>query len=226
MTLVAGFMTLLDVSIVSVALPSIQQGLGAGPAEVQWVVSGYALTFGLSLVPAGRLGDALGRCRMFLLALGGFVLCSALAGAAPTVQTLIAARLAQGLAAGALAPQNSALIQHLFRGAERGRAFGRFGATVGVSTAVGPVAGGGSWPSRTGPTAGGGSSSSTSRSARSRCCWPPGCSRAAAVGGAETSTRSVWRCSAAGCWPCCCHWCGPSPVGSCGCGGCSRWPRC
>ncbi len=141
-TLVAGFMSLLDVSIVSVALPSIQAGLGTTPAGVQWVVSGYALAFGLALVPAGRLGDALGRRRMFLLALAAFVLCSALAGAAPTTELLIAARLAQGLAAGALAPQNSALIQQLFSGAERGRAFGFFGATVGISTAVGPVAGG------------------------------------------------------------------------------------
>lgn len=141
-TLVAGFMSLLDVSIVSVALPSIQRGLGTSPAGVQWVVSGYALAFGLSLVPAGRLGDALGRRRMFLGALAAFVLFSGLAGAAPTTELLIAARLLQGLAAGALAPQNSALIQQLFRGAERGRAFGFFGATVGISTAVGPVVGG------------------------------------------------------------------------------------
>ncbi|MGH3586492.1 MAG: MFS transporter, partial [Pseudonocardia sp.] len=141
-TLVAGFMSLLDVSIVSVALPSLQRGLGADPAAVQWVVSGYALTFGLALVPAGRLGDALGRRRMFLGALAAFVLFSGLAGVAPSVGALIAARLAQGLAAGALAPQNSALIQQLFSGAERGRAFGRFGATVGISTAVGPLAGG------------------------------------------------------------------------------------
>ncbi|NUT46523.1 MAG: MFS transporter, partial [Saccharothrix sp.] len=83
-TLVAGFMSLLDVSIVSVALPSIQHGLGATPAGVQWVVSGYALAFGLALVPAGRLGDAIGRRTMFLVALGGFVLFSALAGLAPT----------------------------------------------------------------------------------------------------------------------------------------------
>ena len=141
-TLVAGFMSLLDVSIVSVALPSIQRGLGTSPAGVQWVVSGYALAFGLALVPAGRLGDAIGRRRMFLLALTGFVVFSGLAGAAPTTELLVAARLAQGFAAGALAPQNSALIQQLFRGAERGRAFGWFGATVGISTAVGPVVGG------------------------------------------------------------------------------------
>ncbi|MFE2757107.1 MFS transporter [Actinosynnema sp. NPDC059335] len=135
-------MSLLDVSIVSVALPSIQHGLGTTPAGVQWVVSGYALAFGLALVPAGRLGDAIGRRTMFLVALGGFVLCSALAGLAPTTEVLIVARLAQGVTAGALAPQNSALIQQLFRGAERGRAFGFFGSTVGISTAVGPVVGG------------------------------------------------------------------------------------
>ena len=141
-TLTAGFMSLLDVSIVAVALPSMREGLGASPAAIQWVVSGYALTFGLALVPAGRLGDAFGRRRMFLAALAGFVVCSAAAGAAQNVGMLVAARLAQGVAAGALAPQNSALIQQLFRGAERGRAFGFFGATVGLSTAAGPVVGG------------------------------------------------------------------------------------
>jgi EmrB/QacA subfamily drug resistance transporter len=141
-TLVAGFMSLLDVSIVAVALPSMQRSLGTTPPEVQWVVSGYALTFGLALVPAGRLGDAIGRRRMFMIALAGFVLFSALAGAAPNATLLVLARLAQGIAAGALAPQNSALIQQLFRGAERARAFGFFGATVGISTAVGPIVGG------------------------------------------------------------------------------------
>lgn len=135
-------MSLLDVSIVSVALPSMQQGLGTSPAEIQWVISGYALTFGLTLVPAGRLGDAVGRRTMFLGALSLFVVCSAAAGAAPSPFWLIVARLVQGLAAGALAPQNSGLIQQLFSGAERGRAFGLFGATVGISTAVGPITGG------------------------------------------------------------------------------------
>jgi EmrB/QacA subfamily drug resistance transporter len=141
-TQLAGFMSLLDVSIVNVALPSIQQGLDASVAQVQWVVSGYALTFGLVLVAGGRLGDALGRRRMFLVALTGFVLTSALCGAAPSAELLVAARLLQGLAAGMLTPQSSGLIQVLFRGAERGRAFGIFGATVGLSTAVGPVLGG------------------------------------------------------------------------------------
>ena len=141
-TQVAGFMSLLDVSIVNVALPSIQRDLGASAGTVQWIVSGYALTFGLALVPAGRLGDTLGRRRMFLIALSAFVLTSAVSGAAPTVGLLIGARLLQGVAGGMLAPQNSGLIQDLFRGPERGRAFGILGATIGLSTAVGPVAGG------------------------------------------------------------------------------------
>jgi EmrB/QacA subfamily drug resistance transporter len=141
-TLVAGFMSLLDVTIVAVALPTVQRDLHASPAQVQWVVSGYALTFGLALVTAGRLGDALDRRRIFLLALSGFVVFSAACGAAPDITLLVVARLAQGLAAGFMAPQNSALIQQMFRGAERGRAFGFFGATVGLSAATGPITGG------------------------------------------------------------------------------------
>jgi EmrB/QacA subfamily drug resistance transporter len=150
-TQVAGFMTLLDVSIVNVALPSIQRDLGASAGTVQWVVSGYALAFGLALVPAGRLGDTLGRRRMFMIALSAFVLTSALSGAAPTAGLLIGARLLQGVAGGMLVPQNSGLIQELFRGAERGKAFGILGATIGLSTAAGPVVGGLILAASTGP---------------------------------------------------------------------------
>lgn len=141
-TLVIGFMTLLDVTIVNVALPSMRTGLGASPAAVQWVVSGYALTFGLTLVTGGRLGDALGRRRMMLVGLTGFIGASAAVGLAPSEGWAVAARLVQGVAAGLLTPQNSGLIQQLFRGPERGRAFGFFGLTVSVSAALGPVLGG------------------------------------------------------------------------------------
>jgi EmrB/QacA subfamily drug resistance transporter len=141
-TQLAAFMILLDVSIVNVALPSIERELGVSAGTAQWVLSGYALTLGLALVPAGRLGDTLGRRRMFLIALSAFVVTSALTGAAPTIGLLIAARLVQGVAGGMLVPQNSGLIQELFRGAERGRAFGILGATVGLATAAGPVLGG------------------------------------------------------------------------------------
>ena len=141
-TLVIGFMALLDVTIVNVALPSIREGLGASPADVQWIVSGYALAFGLTLVAGGRLGDAYGRRRMMLIGLAGFIASSAAVGLAPNEELVVAARLAQGVAAGLLTPQNSGLIQQLFRGPERGRAFGFFGLTVSVSAALGPILGG------------------------------------------------------------------------------------
>jgi EmrB/QacA subfamily drug resistance transporter len=141
-TLVIGFMALLDVTIVNVALPSIRDGLDASPSNVQWVVSGYALTFGLTLVAGGRLGDAYGRRRMMLIGLTGFILSSAAVGLSPGAETVVAARLVQGVAAGLLTPQNSGLIQQLFQGAERGRAFGYFGLTVSISAGTGPILGG------------------------------------------------------------------------------------
>jgi len=141
-SLVIAFMALLDVTIVNVALPSIQDGLHTTPATVQWVVSGYALAFGLTLVAGGRLGDAYGRRRLMLIGLTGFVVASAAVGLAPNAGLVIVARLVQGAAAGLLTPQNSGLVQQLFRGEERGRAFGMFGLTVGISSATGPVLGG------------------------------------------------------------------------------------
>ncbi|MEV0941301.1 MFS transporter [Micromonospora wenchangensis] len=140
--LVAAFMTLLDVSIVNVAVPSMDRALQASPSDLQWVLSGYALTFGLVLVPAGRFGDARGRRNAFVVGVALFTLTSALAGLAQSPTWLVAARLLQGVAAGVVNPQVTGLIQQLFRGAERGRAFGLLGATIGISTAVGPLLGG------------------------------------------------------------------------------------
>jgi len=141
-SLLVGFMSLLDVTIVNVAVPSIRAGLDTSAATVQWVVSGYALAFGMTLVAGGRLGDAHGRRRMMTLGLIGFVLSSAAVGLAPNAAAIVLARLAQGASAGLLTPQNSGLIQQLFRGEERGRAFGLFGFTVAVASATGPLIGG------------------------------------------------------------------------------------
>jgi EmrB/QacA subfamily drug resistance transporter len=135
-------MTLLDVSIVNVALPSIERGLGAGPNALQWIVSGYALTLGLLLVPSGRVGDARGRRPAFMAGVGLFVLASAGCGLAPSAAVLVLARLLQGFAGGLVTPQVSGFIQTLFRGEERGKAFGYFGTTVAISTAIGPLLGG------------------------------------------------------------------------------------
>lgn len=140
--LVAAFMTLLDVSIVNVALPSIRSGLHASPDGLQWILSGYALAFGLVLVPAGRLGDARSRRAVFMTGLTLFTLSSALGGLARTVLWLVLARLVQGLSAGILNTQIAGLVQVMFTGRERGRAFGALGSTIGVATAAGPLIGG------------------------------------------------------------------------------------
>src|SRR4051794_21420286 len=140
--LVAGFMALLDVGIVNVALPSIRTDLRLDSGELQWILSGYALTFGLLLVPAGRYGDARGRRGVFVTGLSIFTLASAAAGLATGPLWLIIARLVQGAAGGIMIPQVAGLIQQLFEPRERGKPFGLLGAVIGISTAVGPLLGG------------------------------------------------------------------------------------
>ena len=158
-------MTLLDLSIVNVALPSLRSSLGADDSDLQWIVAGYALAFGVVLVPAGRLGDARSRRTVFVVGVALFTLSSAVAGAAPDPTVLAVARVLQGFAGGLIAPQTSGFVQNLFRGPERARAFGLLGAAIGISTAVGPLLGGllVTWVART--SAGGWSSMSTCRSA-------------------------------------------------------------
>ena len=142
MCFLGGFVTLLDVSIVNVALPSIQGALSVGATQLQLIIAGYTLAFGLALVPSGRLGDARGRRRMFMIAMMGFGLMSLFAGLAQTDTQLAIFRLLQGACAGMSNPQVSGMIQQMFRGKERAKAFGFFGGIIGVSTALGPLLGG------------------------------------------------------------------------------------
>jgi EmrB/QacA subfamily drug resistance transporter len=135
-------LTILDLSKVNVGLPSIEKALGAGPTELQLIVAGYALAFGLALVPAGRLGDIYSRKLLFSIGLTSFTLASLACALAPSVELLLVARILQGVAAGIQMPQVLGLVQQLFQGPARGRAFGIFGATIGVATAFGPTLGG------------------------------------------------------------------------------------
>lgn len=134
--------TIMDLTKVNVALPSIEEALAASSTELQLLVSGFVLTFGLTLVPAGRLGDQGSRKAMFLIGLSLFTLTSLLCALAPSSEVLLLGRLLQGVAAGIQMPQVLGLIQQLFQGAERGAAFGLFGATIGIATAFGPTLGG------------------------------------------------------------------------------------
>lgn len=132
-------MALMAVSSVNVALPTIADRLHAGPADLQWILSGYALAFGVCLVPAGRAGDVLGRGPMFLIGLGLFVLGSLACALAPNPGLLNLARLAQGIGAGVFNPQIPGMIQQYFHGPARAKAFALFGMVISVAVAVGPL---------------------------------------------------------------------------------------
>lgn len=135
-------MTILDLSKVNVALPSIREVLGGGSTEIQLIVSGFVLAFGLFLVPMGRLGDQVSPKRLFVIGLLLYALTSALCALAPSAEWLIVGRIAQGVAAGIQMPQVMGTLQRVFTGRERGMAFGLLGATIGLGTALGPVIGG------------------------------------------------------------------------------------
>jgi len=139
--LLALLLAALDQTVVSTALPRIAADLH-GFKDLSWIVTAYLLTSTATVPLYGKFSDLYGRRTMFVVALGLFTLSSLACGLAPTALFLVIARLVQGLAGGLLTPQISALIQQLFSGRERGTAFGVFGATVGVSTAIGPLLGG------------------------------------------------------------------------------------
>ena len=136
------FMLLLDVTIVIVAQPAIQDDLHASLTEVQWVLDAYALTLASLLLTSGVLADRYGRKRLFLTGLVIFTLGSLLCGVAQDPSMLIASRSAQGVGGAIMFATSLALLGHSFRGRDRGTAFGIWGAVTGISTALGPVLGG------------------------------------------------------------------------------------
>jgi EmrB/QacA subfamily drug resistance transporter len=141
--LLAGmFIALLDTTIVNVALPSIRTSLGASEATLSWIISGYALSFGLVLIPAGRLGDRIGHKWVFFTGLALFTAASLACGLAQNDVQLIIARVVQGFAGGIFLPAVTAFIQLLFPAQSRGKAFAIMGSVIGVSTALGPIVGG------------------------------------------------------------------------------------
>ena len=150
---VAQFMVILDVAIVNVALPSIKLDLGFSQSNLQWVISAYAIMFGGTLLLGGRLGDVLGRRRLFIAGLTIFSVSSLLCGLAWSESSLIAFRAVQGLGGALLAPAALALLMTTFaEGRERNLALGIYGAAAGSGAAAGVLLGGVltsyfSWPS-------------------------------------------------------------------------------
>lgn len=117
----AAFMDLVDVTIVNIAIPSIQRDEGASFSQIQWITAGYALAFAAGLITGGRLGDIHGRKRVFLLGIGGFTVASALCGFAANPEMLVASRILQGGMAAMMVPQVLSIVHATFPAHERGR---------------------------------------------------------------------------------------------------------
>ncbi len=139
---IAAFMLLLDITVVSVALPSIQRDLHASLSDLQWVSAAYSLVLAVLLLPAATLGDRLGRRRLFLIGMVIFTLGSLACAVAPTALALNLFRALQGVGGAVLFATATPLLRAEFSGKALARALGAFGATLGFATAIGPLAGG------------------------------------------------------------------------------------
>jgi EmrB/QacA subfamily drug resistance transporter len=137
----ASTMELLDTTIVNVALPTIEAGLQASAAQLQWMVAAYPLAFAVGLITGSRLGDLFGRKRVFVYGLVGFTLMSAACGFAPNAETLVGFRALQGFAAAAMIPQVLSSLQVMYAPHERAKAMGLFTGLAGLSAILGPVVG-------------------------------------------------------------------------------------
>jgi EmrB/QacA subfamily drug resistance transporter len=140
---IASFMVILDASIVGVALPSIQRDFGVAAADLQWVVSGYALSFGALLLLGGRAADLLGRRRIFMIGTALFALASLASGLAASAPVLIAGRVLQGISAALMSPSAlSILVTAFAEGTERNKALGVWGAVGALGGTAGVLVGG------------------------------------------------------------------------------------
>ncbi|MGP3972218.1 MFS transporter [Streptomyces sp. 6N223] len=139
--LLAAFIDLIDVTILNVTLPSIQEDLDASPAELQWMLSGYTLALGAGLISGARLGDIAGRKRVFLIGVIGFTAASALCALAVSPEMLVASRVVQGLFGAAMVPQVLAQIQVMYAPHERGGPMAAFASLAGLAATLGPILG-------------------------------------------------------------------------------------
>src|SRR3954466_15897326 len=136
------FMIMLDNTVVNVALPSIREDLGISISELEWVVNGYALTFGVLLLSGGKLADMLGRRRIFIVGLVIFTASSFFCGFASSASVLIGARVVQGVGAALMNPATLSIITATFPPRQRGTAIGIWAGVSAMALAFGPLVGG------------------------------------------------------------------------------------
>ena len=136
------FMIMLDNTVVNVALPSVQEDLGASLSELQWIVTGYALSFAALMLVGGKLADAYGRRLIFIIGIGVFTAASLWCGLADSGSMLISARIVQGAGAALMNPATLSIIAATFLPKERGMAIGIWAGTDALALAIGPLVGG------------------------------------------------------------------------------------
>ena len=137
--LIAEIMDLLDSTVITIAAPTVRDSLGGTTATMQWWAAGYTLAFGVFMIIGGRLGDAFGRKRVFLVGMAGFTAASAACALAPSPDFLIATRVLQGAFGALLIPQGLGVIKNVFPPKEMGGAFAAFGPVMGLAAIAGPI---------------------------------------------------------------------------------------
>src|SRR3954447_11966296 len=137
--IIADVMDLLDATIANLAGPSIRAELGGGASTLQWVLASYTMAFAIGLVVSARVGDLVGRRRMFIIGMAGFTVASLLCGLAPTAGLLIAARVLQGLFGAVMIPQGLAMVKQSFHPDDLQKAFIPFGPIMGLAAVLGPI---------------------------------------------------------------------------------------